>query len=291
MNDLERAYATLAQEADTVLLTSSEVLRGRADRRTRIRFVAGCAVLALVIGGTTVGARWALQASGPPQGPAATPSGEGQSPAPTASASTSPATTATPTNTAAPKQGPVPDRAFLQLADTNGDERPTEVSGENMLPSLCGAKFPSDSSILTRRTMHITYWKSRQPAGTLPDGTFDETITSYRSDGAVQFIAQLRAAVATCATETSNGTTYKHRLISGSKHGDESILIERRYPARNDAGELVGGDEVRLVSVVRIGNVVMTLYEQGWEAGWTAEPAVVDTFTRTAVTRLRSWLG
>jgi hypothetical protein len=160
-----------------------------------------------------------------------------------------------------------------------------------MLPSLCGAKYASDSSIQARRTMHIVYWKGKHPAGTVPDGTFDETITTYRSDGAVQFVAQLRAAVAACPTQTRSGTTYRHRLLSGWAHGDEAILIEMKSPTRDPEGKLIGGDDVRLISVVRIGGVVMVLYEQGWEAGWSAERAVVDTFTRTAVTRLRAWLG
>jgi hypothetical protein len=41
--------------------------------------------------------------------------------------------------------------------------------------------------------------------------------------------------------------------------------------------------------VVRVGAVVMVLYEQGYE-GTSAERRVVDAFTRTALTRLRSWL-
>jgi hypothetical protein len=292
MNDLERVYATLAQEADTVLLTTSQALRGRADWRTRVRLAAGCVLVVAVVGATTVGAQWALRAGrGTLPGPGAGPNAgvESPSPAPTTSAPSSPAATGSPSRTK-PAPTTIPNSAFLQLADTNGDERPTEVPSDNMLPSLCGAKYPSDSSIQARRSMHIVYWAHQHPAGTVPDGTFAETITTYRSDGAVQFVAQLRAAVTACPTQTRNGTTYRHRLLSGSAYGDESILIEMRSPTRDPYGQPIGGDDVRLISVVRVAGVVMVLYEQGWEAGWSADPGVVDTFTKTAVTRLRAWL-
>src|SRR6266511_1149262 len=225
MNDLERAYAALAQDADTVRLTTSDALRGRADRRARIRLATGCAVLAVVVGATAVGAQWVLRSShGTPPGPSTSqsPSAEPPSPTPATSAPSSPAPTS-PSHTK-PAPTTIPDSAFLQLADTNGEERPAPAPSDNMLPSLCGAKYVSDSSIQARRTMHITYWKGRHPVGTVPDGTFDETITTYRA-------------------------------------------------------------------VVRIDGVVMVLYEQGWEAGWSAEGPVVDSFTRTAVSRLRAWLG
>src|SRR6266508_879354 len=290
MNDLERAYAALAQMADTVLLTTSEALRGRDDRRARVRLAAGCAVLAAVVGATAFGAQWAFKASrGSPSGPAASqsPGIESASPAPATSAPPSPGATGSPSHTK-PAPTTIPDNAFLQLADTNGDERPTKVPSDTMLPSLCGAKYASDSSIQVRRTMHIVYWADRHPAGTVPDGTFDETITTYRSDGAVQFVAQLRAAVTACPTQTRDGTTFQHRLLSGTPYGDESILIAVRYPTRDPEGRPTGGDDVRLISVVRVGGVVMVLYEQGWEAGWSADRAVVDTFTKTALARRRA---
>src|SRR6266542_1163011 len=245
MNDLERAYAALAQDADTVRLTTSDALRGRADRRARIRLATGCAVLAVVVGATAVGAQWVLRSShGTPPGPSTSqsPSAEPPSPTPATSAPSSPAPTS-PSHTK-PAPTTIPDSAFLQLADTNGEERPAPAPSDNMLPSLCGAKYVSDSSIQARRTMHITYWKGRHPVGTVPDGTCDET-----------------------------------------------MLIEMRYPTVDVEGRPTGGDDVRLISVVRIDGVVMVLYEQGWEAGWSAEGPVVDSFTRTAVSRLRAWLG
>src|SRR6266511_4404683 len=123
MNDLERAYAALAQDADTVRLTTSDALRGRADRRARIRLATGCAVLAVVVGATAVGAQWVLRSShGTPPGPSTSqsPSAEPPSPTPATSAPSSPAPTS-PSHTK-PAPTTIPDSAFLQLADTNGEE-------------------------------------------------------------------------------------------------------------------------------------------------------------------------
>lgn len=291
MNDLEWAYTALAQEADTVQLTTAELLRARADRRARVRIATACTVIAAVVGGATVGTQWVLKASGLPVAPGTSQSAAVGSPSPASSAPapSSSAGAGSPTHTrAAPTS--IPDSAFLQLADTNGDYHPYRVPDDNMLPSLCGATYASDAN-QARQTMHII-WTDRQPAGiTFPDGTFDQTITTYRPEGATRFMAQLRAAVTACPTETRDGTTYKHRLLSGSTYGDESMLIEMRYPRRDYInGNPIGGDDFRLVSVVRIGEVVMVLYEQGWEEG-SSDRAVVDTFTKTAVSRLRAWLG
>src|SRR5262245_41011544 len=70
--------------------------------------------------------------------------------------------------------------------------------------------------------------------------------------------------------EQRSGTTHTNRVLAGSTRGDKSILIRERYPTRNAEGQLAGGDEVRLISVVRTGAIVVVLYENGWEAGWSA---------------------
>jgi hypothetical protein len=55
-------------------------------------------------------------------------------------------------------------------------------------------------------------------------------------------------------------------------------------------GKPTGRTEVRLVSVVRVGEVVMMLYEIGWE-GTSADRAVVDHFTELALGRVQAWIG
>jgi hypothetical protein len=306
MSDLERMYASLSREADTVTLDTPNTVRHRADRRTRIGVAAATVAVAALVGGVAVGRQWMLAAGGQPvhpgtatssspsaSSPASGPSTTTSSPAAKPSSSATPATTAgssaPPTVANVPKV--IPASAFLQVADTNGEEPLVERPSDNMLPPLCGVKYASDSLIQARKTMHITYWASPSPPGTVPDGTFDETITTYKRDGAERFMRQLRDAVTACPTQQRDGITYRNRILSVTARGDESVLIERRYPARDVEGNPTGREEVRLVSVVRIGAVVMVLYEQGWEAGWSAEQPVVDAFTGKAFSRLRAWLG
>jgi hypothetical protein len=291
MTDLERMYASLGREVDTVMLNTPEAVRRRADRRSRIGAAAAAVAVAALVGGVAVGGHWILTAGGesvqPDTGTSSSPS-TSPSTSPSASVAPTAGTSAPPTVANVPKV--IPASAFLQPADTNGDEPAVERPSDNMLPDLCGATYPSDSLIQARKTMHITYWAAPSPPGTVPDGTFDETITTYKQDGADQFTRQLRDAVTACPTEQRNGITYRNRIVPGTTRGDESILIEQRYPTRDGRGNPTGGDDVRLVSVVRTGAVVLVLYEQGWEDGWSAEQPVVDAITGKAFTRLRTWL-
>ena len=293
MSDLERMYASLSREADAIVPDAPNTVRSRADRRRRIRVAAAAVAVGALVGSVAVGGQWMLASRGQPVHPGiSTSSSPFASSAPTAPSSpaATPASPGTPPTVAdVPKV--IPASAFLQVADTNGEEPSVERPSDNMLPPLCGVKYPSDSLIQARKTMHVTYWASPSPPGTVPDGTFAETITTYRKDGAEQFMRQLRDAVTACPTQQRDGISYRNRLLSGTARGDESVLIERRYPARDVEGNPTGKDELRLVSVVRAGAVVMVLYEQGWEAGWSADQPVVDAFTGKAFSRLRAWLG
>jgi len=305
MTDLERMYASMVEEADRVRLPGPEGVRGRADRRTRTRLALASTAAAVLVAGTIIGSQAVFKAnpaplpqppvtSGRPETPTARPTTAPSSPASPSPAQSDPTPTAT-----APSQSEssalrvptsIPDSAFLQLADINGDAPPANrPDGEDMLPPLCGTTYASDDQVQVRRTKHIIYWKEPAP-GNVPDGTFYQTITAYRSDGAERFMRQLRDAVTACPTQTLDGVTYRQRLLSGPTYGDQSLLFEVRYPTLGGDGAPTGGEDVRLVSVVRVGTVVMVLNEQGWEAGWSAEGPVVDEFTRTALSRLRSWL-
>jgi hypothetical protein len=299
MTDFDRAYRDLADEADTVHLAPPNDLRSRGDRRTRMRVVSVIAAAAVAVGGATGGTQWLLRAdSGPPVTPGGTPTAT-LSPAPPAATPSTPASSpppASPSTTGAPRVSAsaagrpvprsIPDSAFLQVGDTNGTVPVKDVSSEEMLPELCGATYRSDAKVQVRRTRHVTYWTAPKPEY-VPDGTFDETITAYKAGGAKDFMAQLRKAVGDCAKDGDD----RYKIVPAPKHGDDSFVFEKRYPATDAVGNPTGGDEVRLVSVVRVGDVVMVLYERGWEAGWTADPDVVETFTVKAMSRLSKWLA
>ena len=296
MTEFQEMYAALAQEADSARLTTPDVPRRRADRRRRTRMALAVTAVAVLVGGVTVGGQMVFRAdqaplppgiSVPPETvpPSSLPS---SSPPSSSSSSAAPSTTAPGTPAVA---GPIPDRAFLQKADTNRADAPYEVRGDDRLPALCGAKYTGDALVRARRTFHVIYSKKPSSSDFVPDGTFDETIMTYQSDGGERFMRQLRAAVIACPSQTRDGVTYKHRLLTPSENGDEAILFEVRYPARDSTGSPTGREDVRLVSAVRVGSVVMVLVEHGWEEGRPAERSVVDQFTQVAVTRLRSWLG
>nr|MDT0660969.1 hypothetical protein [Micromonospora sp. DSM 115978] len=296
MTEFDRAYRALADEADTVPLAPPNDVRARGDRRTRMRVAAVVAAAAIAVGGTTGGTQWLLRAdSGPPVMPGGTPTATLSPPPATPSTPAATPSSATPSTAADPqasasatgRPGPrsIPDSAFLQMADTNGDHPVMDTSSDYRLPELCGATYRSDANVEVRRTKHVTYWTETEP-GNVPDGTFHETITGYEAGAAEEFMTQLREAVGDCARDGDD----RYTMVSAPKHGDDSFVFEKRYPAADMQGTPTGGDEVRLVSVVRVGDVVMVLHERGWEAGWSAEPDVVDTFTTKAMIRLNNWL-
>ncbi|MDQ7910613.1 hypothetical protein RB614_39575 [Phytohabitans sp. ZYX-F-186] len=289
MSELDRAFRALSQRADTVRLAGPSALRARADRRTRVRVTAVTVAAAVAVGGAVVGTQWVFRAGGSspaPLPPAATPSwtppAPSASPTPRTSAPAPPPTT--PSRPAAPKS--IPNSAFLQVADTNGREPVVDTPSEEIVPALCDARFASDRDVDLRRSRRVTYWNAPNREGYVPDGTFRQTISVYEAGRASRFLDELRAAVADCPTDGDR----RHRLVSATERGDESLAFEVRYPTLDVEGRSTGGQDVRLVSVVRIGDVVTILYETGWEAGWSAEPAVVDGFTGKAVDRIRSWL-
>jgi hypothetical protein len=296
MTEFKEMYAALAQEADSARLTTPDVPRRRADRRRRTRISLAVTAVAVLVGGITVGGQMVFRAdqsplppsiSVPPETPPSS-SSSSAAPSTTTPSTTTPSTTASGTPAVA---GTIPDRAFLQQPDTNRADAPYEVRSDVGLPALCGAKYASDTLIRARRTFHVIYSKTPSSSDFVPDGTFDETITTYQSDGGERFMRQLRAAVTACPSQTRDGVTYKHRLLTPSKNGDEAILFEVRYPARDGNGSPTGREDFQLVSAVRVGSVVMVLVENGWESRRSAERSVVDQFTQVAVTRLRSWLG
>ncbi|BCB91278.1 hypothetical protein [Phytohabitans suffuscus] len=294
MSELDQAYRALSHEADTVRLAAPEALRSRGDRRARLKVAAVAVAAAVAVGGAVMGTGWVLRADGTspaPLPPAATPS---DTPAPPTSAppATAPPTPqgstsappSTPPRNAAPKS--IPNSAFLQMSDTNGREPVVDTPGEDQLPPLCDATFASDRDVDLERSRRATYWKAPGREGYVPDGTFRQTIRVYGAGAASRFLGEVRAAVADCPADGND----RYRPVSAPRRGDESLMFELRYPTRSVEGDPTGGDDVRLVSVVRIGDVVTILYETGWEDGWSAEPDVVNAFTGKAVDRIRSWL-
>jgi len=298
MTDLERTYAELAREADGVILPPPTHLRHRGDRRTRVRLVTGMFAVALVVGVGTLGVGWALRAG--PSGPGVVPgstntsftvSSTAQSTAP----STAPSTGGLPStppmssaSTASVLPAAIPTSAFLQKADLRSrGEAMTQTPP--VLPPLCGARHATDSLIDKRRTMAPDYREPGVAMEGTPNGFIAQTITRYRSDGATRYLDEVRAAVEACPTQQIEGHTYRQRLVSGASFGDESIIIEIRFPAMSYVdSKPLGFDRVQFVPVIRVDDLVTVLHDYAWEGDSRAPRSTMERFASRAETRLEA---
>jgi hypothetical protein len=239
----------------------------RVRHRHRIEVIAGVALaLALVNAGTACTA-----------GPDGTPE---VLPAPSVHQST-PASAAATLNS-------IPDSAFLQMADTHSTSAARTETSDMMLPPLCGATFPVVSPPLVRRAMAMPYHAAEPTDSEIPAGQFVETIAVYDADGAAQFMVELREMILRCTSQRLDDRVYTNRLLVPTARGDGSLLIEVRYAGLTQDGAPTGMDETRLVSVVRAGDMVMILYEIGWE-GSSSSAADVEHFTSVALARMHHW--
>jgi hypothetical protein len=251
-DELARKFASLGADADRTPMMAAPALRTRADRRAASRI--GLAVVGVValVAVTAFGAR--LGSTGP------------------APAAVSPAAV----NPAA-----IPLGAFLSKADLNdatGLVPPTEARPP--LPALCGTRFSSDDQITARRTLRAPYRGART-------GVVRQTITVYAPGGAQTFMAELRTAVAGCATEPERAGDYlvTHRAVSAVDAGDEAIRIEEQFQR---AGAAASAPTTQAISVVRVGDVVTVVWTGGY-ADDSVVTADVDAMTRAAQRHLREW--
>ncbi|MEU8296298.1 hypothetical protein AB0C04_03290 [Micromonospora sp. NPDC048909] len=306
--ELDSFYRSLAEDADEQVLTPPDALRRRADRRARARGTVTALAAAVLVVATAAGSQLVLTANQGAQvvTPGSTPSVSTPSatttPSPTATTSPSPvdptglATTPSagkpPTNRSEAPDTPtsIPDRAFFtQPAGTVAS--PPAFVFEDALPKLCGARYPSDESLVQRRTKKLVYRKPDTPEGHVPDGSYLHSITIYRSGKAAAWMGDLRRAVQNCPEqERVEGVVSRQRLLNSGDFGDDSVLFEMSEPARDVNGDPTGGNTVRLIRAIRIGDVVTVLWEQGWE-GTSSERSQVDDYSRRAVTAIRRWLG
>ncbi|MEV4724083.1 hypothetical protein [Micromonospora humida] len=311
--ELHRFYRSLAQDTDPGGLVPPDLVRRYADRRARLRAAAGVLVVAALVGGTAAGTRFVLTAApgtpaGPPSlsppttavsvpapavSPAATVTSAPAASALTGSAGRSPTGPVSPAVTSPSARPPtaIPDAAFFTLAAANETGvRPMFTPGP-ALPQLCGA-HPGDSGVVRSRGRVLAFRYADTPKGYVPDGSYRHTITLYRAGRAEDALGELRAAVRDCPIQQSSdtpGVTSRYRLLGGGGYGDESVLFELRRSYSEGAGVPAGGDEIRLVRAIRLGDAVTVLWEQGWE-GTSSDRSQVDADSRRAVDALRDWL-
>ncbi|MEV4658427.1 hypothetical protein [Micromonospora sp. NPDC049301] len=301
--ELSDLYRSLGAAADDQELTHPELVRRRADRRARVRVAGGALAVAVLLGGVAVGGRLVLSADGaaplPPPADTPGPVPTRSTPSPSLSSSPSAPTRSTPSGTPpAPTTGAavprpptsIPDRAFFVLAAANQTGVESRIEGP-ALPVLCAASYPSESAVVQRRGRYLAYKRSETPKGYVPDGSYRHTITIYRTGRADDALRELRQAVRDCPEQKlpdDGGRTWRQRLLGSGRYGDESVLFEMRAPYPEGRGD-PGADEVRLVRLMRVGDVVTVLWEQGWEST-SAERAQVDADSRRAVAAIEDWL-
>jgi hypothetical protein len=312
--ELSDLYRSLTATANQVTVARPEVVRRHADRQARVRVAGSALAVAVLLGGVAVGGRLAFSADGsaPPPSPAGTPAPlpTGVTPTPTPSASATPTPSgagsssptppranpggtrpATPTGAAtAHPPTSIPDRAFFVLAAANRTGLESTAAGP-VLPTLCGARYASESAVVQRRGRSIAYKRPETRAGSVPDGSYRHSITIYRPGRADDALRELRQAVRACPEQKMPDDTrvWRQRLLDPGVYGDESVLFELRSPYPAGMGE-PGAYEVRLVRAVRVDDVVTVLWEQGWEYT-AAERAQVDADSRRAVAAIENWLG
>jgi hypothetical protein len=305
--DLERMFASMRTDSDGATMPAPVALRGRGDRRTRARAVAGLIAVVLVVGGTTIGARQLLAGPVTPPPPITdtTPAPTGSAaPSPTGSTSPQPDQSPEPTDVAVPPDptgSPVqlpgcdeisvlpyrgPDHAgealpaslmlragdwgkcYVMSADRPG--YPVYRPGEGPAPDICldQAAYRADADRVAGRF--------RQFTGGPEIGGF-ESVTRYRPGVAAKFVEEIRVRVERCATFTPKDMPgpWQARIVRQNFTGDESLLIYVGAVGTNYPGWYLG--------VARRGDLVVVV-EPHADLGGSRDHTTA--MTRRAIGRL-----
>ena len=305
--ELTGFYRSLAEDTDPRGLAAPDLVRRYADRRARTRAALGVLTAAALVGVTAVGTQFVLAAApdtrvGPPADTPAppspvpsdpTPTPSATSPGPSGSASRQPPSTSPThggTSPAARTPTSIPDSAFFALAAANDTGAGSQFGEGQVLPALCGAE-PGVSGTVRQRVRSVPFKLAGTPEGNIPDGLYRHSITIYRDGKAAAALDELRDAVGDCPEQPVGKVTSRQKLLPSSGYGDESVLFEMRSASVDLNGDPSGGggEDVRLIRAIRVGNVVTVLWEQGWEGGSSPKPQV-DADSRRAVLAIRNWL-
>ncbi|WP_250037924.1 hypothetical protein [Paractinoplanes maris] len=308
-NEIERSFDALSADTERGLLLSGPELRHQAARR-HSRRVAVTVSAAAVLVVAAIGTGWAMAGDGQPSvlPPAAsgpgTPSGSAylggpvtSAPVPSSAPTTTPPTT-TPSSTPPTSRPPaipksIPARALLSDADAGiSDVAPVEDPFRQL--EFCSkAKFPSEDKVGVRSTVRMFYRGPESEPSSVPDDSVRNTVTVYRGDGAESYLAELRKAVQACPTGKTGDSEAEFDSLGSLGVGDESILIDRSYEARDDAGEPMnnGSRNHTYIAAIRVGDAVTLVDGQGYE-GWGASRAdFTKQLAGRAATRLGDWRG
>ena len=307
-NDLEGAFAALSDDAGRGRLPTAADVRRRADRRAVRRSLASAGLAALLVAGAA-GTGWALAGDPAPRppvqdagpAPSATPSvapsvPPSSPPAPSSpppsSSPSSPPPSSVPASSAPPLPTSIPARAMLGEADgAEGNVNRLEDIRDDT--AFCAdARYPSVKRAAVRATVMLLYRGPDTEPSSVPDDTIYNTVTVYRGDGASDFMTELRAAVRACPTGRSGDLDLRYRSLGSFGAGDQSLLIERSYPAVQGDGEPVtdGSRTQTYLAAVRVGDAVTLVEARGYE-NFSSDRRRVESLATTAGERLADWRG
>jgi hypothetical protein len=300
--DLDRMFSAMRTDSDGAPLPAPAGLRTRGDRRTRVRAVMGLIAVAVLVGGTAVGTRQLL--AGPttpvitdtPPPPSAPPK-----PTPSMQVSPDPA----PSQIAVPQQDPtgspvhrpgcdevlvypyvgprhagqaLPRSVMLRPADlgecyvltADRPGYPVYDSDVGPAPDVCldRAPYPADAKRVAGRFR--TFVSGPESGGF-------EAVTRYRDGGAAEFLDEIRARVAKCASFTGGDPPgqMEARIEARNFAGDESLLVYVGMVGTSYPSSYVG--------VVRQGNLVAVV-ELFYDLGSDRDDTL--SLTRKATGRL-----
>ena len=240
---LRAAMTELAEQVESVDLTSRVLHTSRQQRVRRIAAGSAAAVTALVLA-SGVAYAFGTGPTAPEPGPAGTPTPSAQpltgSPRPTAGPTTTPGTVEDPTTPASPSTGEAPDpaiprSAMLRAADVGPGYRSVRPEGDDhgtlaMIFRYCGATFPQPgATVLASRSAYL-----------LGDGerAVLQRATRYgpgQAERAVQYVRQLFTG--RCESINMGGDPNdqsRFRIEAVDIAGNSALLI--REDRTNDEG-------------------------------------------------------
>lgn len=204
-----------------------------------------------------------------------------QDPSPTAPVSPSIAP-----STAAPTT--IPASAFLELPAKMRSSERSPAEGSEAVPKLCDGELAAGTGAVASATMRTLYKQPQDPAESIPQGVFFQTIRLYGGDSAEALMDRISEGLADCRSYKDGKSTVKVKVAPLKGDADEGLTIDLVRPQLDLPGDPVKGEQVNRIVVMRFGAVVTVLYDGEYERG-SSVPAMVDTFVSGAAKAIQDW--
>jgi hypothetical protein len=145
-----------------------------------------------------------------------------------------------------------------------------------MVTTPCAAAAPASEALVVDRNATNMSFGFQEPM----HSTVSEVLTLYRPGGAAQYMSELTAAVATCATSTE----IRRTVAAESFAGDESVLIFSTFQGGGSGQTPIPIPSSSYRAVIRADDVVMVLDVEPLESG-LIQRETIDTMIDIAIKR------